>query len=179
MVGRMAQEVECLPSTCEVLSSNPSEFLCGRERERERETETDRDVLGSWCRKCGKVIHLQTITVYKFKNTFVGFGGSKDKMSQCPISHESTMNPTSCKGTCTFTSHGPLGMPQNATKPINRRLSQDCVYVLQRYVKRPLHPWLLTPLPQTACFYRDMLRDHSTPDSWLPSPKQRVFTEIC
>jgi hypothetical protein len=47
MVGRMAQEVECLPSTCEVLSSNPSEFLCGRERERERETETDRDVLGS------------------------------------------------------------------------------------------------------------------------------------
>jgi hypothetical protein len=28
-----------------------------------------------------------------------------------------------------FTSHGPLGMSQNAIMPIKRRLSQNCAYV--------------------------------------------------
>jgi hypothetical protein len=72
------------------------------------------------------------------------WGGQRTKIGECPIPHKSTVSPTSCKVTCNFTSHGCLRMPQNATGPINRRLSQDCVYVPA-----------------------DMSKDHSTPDPWL------------
>jgi hypothetical protein len=60
----------------------------------------------------------------------VGSGESED------ITHESTVSPISCKGTGGFTSHGLLGMSQNATRQINRRHSCTC-----------------------CC--RDMLKDHS------------------
>jgi hypothetical protein len=55
-------------------------------------------------------------------------GDQKIKWASAPIPHESTVSPTSYKGTCGFTSHGPLGMPENATRLISRRLSQNSVY---------------------------------------------------
>jgi hypothetical protein len=70
----------------------------------------------------------------------IGSGGSEDKMSQCPIPHES---PKSYKGTCTFRSHSPLEMPQNCHEADNQKAFAGlCI-----------------------CPCRDMLTDHSTPDS--------------
>jgi hypothetical protein len=85
------------------------------------------------------------------KNILLGLGDQKTKLINAPIPYESTVSPISCKGTSSFTSHDPLGMPQNATRWINRRLSQSCAY---------------------SC--RDMLRDHSTADSGFPSPTKRT-----
>jgi hypothetical protein len=78
----------------------------------------------------------------------IGSGGSEDKMSQCLIPLESTVSPTSCKGTCTFTSHGPLGMPQNATRLKQEAFAELCI-----------------------CSCRDMSKDHSTPDSGTSPPQ--------
>jgi hypothetical protein len=62
------------------------------------------------------------------KLTLLGLGDQKTKWASTSISHESTVSPISYKRTGGFTSHGLLGMPRNATRPINRRLSQNCVY---------------------------------------------------
>jgi hypothetical protein len=59
----------------------------------------------------------------------LGLGDQKTTWASALIPHESTVSPTSCKGTCGFTRRGLLGMPQNVTRLINRRLSKDCVYV--------------------------------------------------
>jgi hypothetical protein len=61
----------------------------------------------------------------------IGSAGSdrKTKKPSAPIPHESTVGAISCKGTGGFTSLGPLGISQNASRLINRRLSQNCAYV--------------------------------------------------
>jgi hypothetical protein len=70
---------------------------------------------------------LDVLSNYSYK--LLSLGDQKTKMSQCPHPPESTVGPTSGKGTCNFVSHTLLRMPQNATKWITRRLLQDCVYV--------------------------------------------------
>jgi hypothetical protein len=70
-------------------------------------------------------IFMSYLNQYLLKS--VGSGGSEDKnepvLSSPTVSGCSTVNPTSHKGTCGFTSHGPLGMTQNATRLISKRLS--------------------------------------------------------
>jgi hypothetical protein len=90
----------------------------------------------------------------------LGLGDQKTKMSQCPHPpREYTMSPTSCKGTGGFTSHGPLGDASKCHKADNQEAFTGlCV-----------------------CSCRDMLKDNSIPDSWLPSPTKRTKwkTSLC
>jgi hypothetical protein len=74
----------------------------------------------------GGGIHVVKDNEWVWVSEIVGSRGSEDKMSQCPISHESTVGAISCKG---LHKSWPLGMPQNATRLISRRISQNCVYV--------------------------------------------------
>jgi hypothetical protein len=49
------------------------------------------------------------------RGDLLSLGNQKTKSVSAFIPHESIVSPTSCKDTCVFTSHGPLGclkMPQ-------------------------------------------------------------------
>jgi hypothetical protein len=83
------------------------------------------------------------------------WGIRRQKWTSAPTPHESTVSPTSCKGTCGFTTYGPLRMPHNATRLISRRLSQNCICSCV-YVKKPLYSWLLHLPSPTVCFYKDI-----------------------
>jgi hypothetical protein len=85
------------------------------------------------------------------REALLGLGDQKTKWASVPIPHKSTVIPTSCKGTGGFTSHGPLGMPQKCHKADKQEaFTEPCM-----------------------CSCRDMLKDHSTPDSCTSSLQQK------
>jgi hypothetical protein len=88
----------------------------------------------------------------------LGLGDQKTKWASAPIPCESTVGPTSCKGMDSFTSHGPLGMPQKCHKAT--------VYMfLQRYVKRTPYSWLLYLPSPTECVSIKIYQKATPPDS--------------
>jgi hypothetical protein len=80
------------------------------------------------------------------RENLLGLWDQKTKGTHVPIPHESTVGPTSCTGMDSFTSHGPLGMPQNATRLTSRRLSQNCAYVPAECVFSKIYQKTTPPL---------------------------------
>jgi hypothetical protein len=51
----------------------------------------------------------------------LSLGDQKTKWASVPNPNDSIVSPIFCKGTGSFTSHAPLGMPQNARRLIDKQ----------------------------------------------------------